>query len=222
MKRGLAPHMTKKLVVRLVYLLVGIFVFSLGITQMIQANIGYAAWDVLNDGVAKTAGVSIGYASIGVGVALMVVVILFREKIGLGSILNMVLVGVFIDLIRSFRIIPTAKGYMTGLPLLFSGMVTLAFASYLYINSGFGAGPRDSVMIIIMRKTKQPVGVCRSSLELTAIAIGWLLGGQVGVGTLITSFGMGMTMQLVFRAMKFDPTTIRHETLAETWRSIVP
>ena len=188
---------------------------------MVQANIGYAAWDVLNDGVSKVFGISFGMASISIGVALMAIVIVFRERIGLGSVLNMILVGVFIDLILSFKVIPKASGYMTGIPLLFAGMLTLSFASYLYINSGFGAGPRDSVMVIIMRKTGLPVGICRAIVEISAISIGWLLGGRVGLGTLITSFGMGLCMQMVFRLVRFDPTMIDHETLAQTWSSLI-
>jgi len=188
---------------------------------MVRANIGYAAWDVLNDGFAKTVGVSLGLASISIGLFLMVIVYISREKIGLGSILNMVLVGVFIDLIMSFGIIPEGSGYLSSLALLFAGMVTLALASALYINSGFGAGPRDSVMVILMRKTGLPVGACRSSLELTAVALGWLMGGQVGVGTLITSLGMGMTMQVIFKLVRFNPTTVKHETLLQTWKALI-
>ena len=188
---------------------------------MVQARIGYAPWDVLNDGVSKVAGISFGNASISIGVALMVIVYICHERIGLGSIMNMIMVGVFIDIIQSFRIIPAANGYLTGIPLLITGMFTLAYSSYIYINTGFGAGPRDSVMVILMRKTRLPVGICRASVELTAVAVGWLLGGSVGLGTLIASFGMGMCMQLTFKLLKFDPTKVSHETLAQTWKSLV-
>ena len=188
---------------------------------MLRANIGYGPWDVLSDGISKTTGITIGTASILVGVAIMVFVFLFKEKIGLGSLLNMVLVGVFMDLILGLGVIPAQLHFIPGIAMLVAGMSTLAFASWLYISSGFGAGPRDSLMVIAVRKTGLPVGVCRSSIEFLAVVTGWLLGGMVGMGTIIVVFGIGFCVQICFRLLRFDAAAIEHETLAGTWHTML-
>ena len=187
---------------------------------MLKANIGYGPWDVLSDGISKTVGITIGVASILVGSVIMVLLIWLKEKVGLGSFLNMLLVGVFMDLILGLGVIPGQEGFIRGVIMLAAGMSVLAFASWLYISSGFGAGPRDSLMVIAVRKTGLPVGVCRSSIELAAVTTGWLLGGMAGVGTIIAAFGIGLFVQICFRLLRFDAAAVRHESLADTWITI--
>ena len=92
--------------------------------------------------------------------------------------------------------------------------------SYFYIGSGFGAGPRDGLMVALTRKTKMPIGLIRSMIELSATIIGWLIGGMVGIGTLISGFAIGFCVQSTFRVLKFKPTEIRHSTLIETFNDL--
>ena len=208
----------KQYLMRFARLMAGLFLFALGIVFTLRANIGYAPWDVFHAGLAGTLGITIGLASILVGLALLVVVAAMKETLGLGTVFNMIFVGAFIDLILAVRVIPLAEGYVVGLFMLTSGLALIAFASYLYISSAFGAGPRDSLMIILACKTGKPVGVCRAGVELTAVVIGFFLGGQVGVGTVVAAFGIGFFVQLVFRLMKFDAATVKHESLAQSFR----
>jgi len=198
----------------------GLFLFALGIVFTIRANIGYAPWDVFHAGLADTLGITLGLASILVGLALLIVVAAMKETLGLGTVFNMIFVGAFIDLILSFGIIPLAESYIAGLLMLPFGLLLISVASYFYISSAFGAGPRDSLMILLARRTGKPVGVCRAGVELTAVVIGFLLGGQVGIGTVMAAFGIGFFVQLVFRSLKFDPASVKHESLAQTFRAI--
>ena len=198
-------------------LLLGLFIFAVGIVLTIHANIGYAPWDVFHVGLALTAGIRIGTASIITGLAILAIVAVCGEKIGLGSILNVVFIGVFMDFIMTVGVIPVSANFISGVIMLISGLFIISVGVYFYIKSAFGAGPRDSLMVFLTRKTNFPVGVCRSALELLATLVGWLLGGMVGVGTVISVIGIGFFVQFTFTIFKFDVEAVKHETLKQTF-----
>lgn len=203
---------------RFLRLLLGLALYAVGIVLTINAHIGYAPWDVLHAGISISLGMSIGLASILVGLLICIVTWIFKEKIGIGSILNMVLIGVFIDVLFSIKLIPTSSNLGLGILELCCGLVVIAFASYYYISSGFGAGPRDSLMVLLTRKTKLPVGLIRTCLEVFVSIAGWLLGGSVGIGTVLVSLLIGFCVHLVFALLKFDSTKVQHQSIAETIR----
>ena len=203
---------------RLVKLFAGLFLYSLGIVFTMKANIGYAPWDVFHAGLSRTFGMTIGTASIIVGAVLIVITVIMGEKIGLGTLLNMVLIGLFLDFLMNLTLIPVMSGWLPGLALLLTGLFVISVASYFYIGSGFGAGPRDSLMVALTRKTGLPVGFCRGSIEMTAVITGWLLGGMAGAGTVISGLAIGFCVQLTFRLLRFDPTGVTHATLWNTFK----
>jgi len=206
----------KQFYIRLSTLILGLALYGLGIVVTIQAHIGYEPWDVFHVGLARTTGLSIGTISIIVGLVIVVLIALLGERLGLGTLLNMILIGLFLDLFMALGVIPQAKDLLTGIPMLLAGLLIIALASYFYIKSAFGAGPRDNLMVVLARRTKLPIGVCRGAVELLVTIIGWLLGGMVGVGTVISVVMIGFFIQLVFRLFKFDIMSVRHETLTET------
>ena len=205
---------------RITNLLFGLFLFALGVVITMKANLGFAPWDVFHQGIAKTVGMSIGNVSILMGLVICILVFLMGEKIGLGPLLNMLLVGFFIDRILELNILPEMGSFISGVAMMIAGLFTIAFASYFYIGSGFGAGPRDSLMVAVERKTGLAVGVSRGIVEGTAVLIGCLLGGPVGFGTVLAAFGVGFCVQIVFSALKFDVTRVKHETLRATLESL--
>jgi len=204
---------------RLLSLIFGLFLFALGIVFAIQAKIGYAPWEVFHVGLSITTGITIGTASIITGVVIGLIVIALGEKFGLGMIFNMFLIGIFIDLIMWPNIIPASGNFGIGVAMLLFGLVLVSIGSYFYIKSAFGAGPRDSLMIAINRRTKLPVGVSRSIVELMATIAGWFLGGTVGAGTVIFVVMIGFFLQATFAITKFDVKAVKHETLSETYQS---
>ena len=206
----------KQLAIRILYIALGQLVFALGIVLMIKANIGYAPWEVFHVGLAYTTGLSIGLVSIIIGIIIIAIVAAFGEKIGFGTILSMVLCGVFIDLIMLTGFVSTAESFTAGIIMLLIGLLLVAYGSYLYMKTGLGAGPRDNLMVVLNRKTRLPVGVCRSAVEVLVTLAGWLLGGMVGIGTIISAVAVGFFIQLVFALFKFDVAAVRHETLQET------
>ncbi len=205
-----------KLFARLSDMLLGLVLYALGIVISINANVGYAPWEVFHVGLANTIGLSIGMASIIAGLVIVILVTALGEKLGLGSIASMILTGVFIDVIAALGLIPVANTLAVGIILLIAGMFIIALGSYFYMKAAFGAGPRDNLMVVLTRKTKIPVGVCRLLDELLVTLIGWLLGGMVGVGTVISFVAIGVCVQIVFSAFHFDVTAVQHETLRDT------
>lgn len=210
----------KQFYIRLLRLIVGLFLYSLGIVITIRANIGYAPWEVFHAGLANTVGINIGTASIITGVVIVVAALLLGEKVGLGSILNMILIGLFIDALLSINLIPLADNFVLGIIMLIAGLFVIAFASYFYINSAFGAGPRDSLMVALTRITKLPVGICRGAIEVLAVLAGWRLGGMVGAGTVISALAIGACIQITFKLLKFDAAKVKHETLDQTIKTM--
>lgn len=205
---------------RFTQLMVGLILFSIGIVMTIQANIGYAPWDVFHAGFAKQIGITLGLASIILGIIIGIITVLLGEKIGIGTLSNMILIGIFLDLIMFLNIIPRAEGFINGLVMLITGMFVIALGSYFYIGSGFGAGPRDSLMVGITRKTSLPIGICRVVIELLTALIGYFMGGLVGFGTIISAFAIGFCVQVTFNFLKFDTTKVKHETISNTLKGL--
>ena len=198
-------------------MLAGLLFYSIGIVLTIKANIGYGPWEVFHVGLGKALGISIGNASIIVGFAVILITLLMREKLGLGTILNMILIGWFIDLILKLNLIPLVENKILGVAVLILGLYVISLGSFFYIGSGFGAGPRDGLMVALTRKLKLPIGIIRGGIELTATIIGWLLGGMAGIGTIISGVAIGFCIQSTFRVLKFKPTEIKHATLSDMY-----
>ncbi len=205
---------------RMSKLIFGLFLYALGIVITMKAHLGFAPWEVFHQGVSLTIGLSIGKVSILTGFVICILVFLSGEKLGLGTILNMFLIGIFMDWILESNVIPRMSGFISGIIMMFLGLFIISFASYFYIGSGFGAGPRDSLMVAIERKTGLAVGISRGIIEGSAVFIGWLLGGPVGFGTVIAAFGISFCIQAVFSLLKFKTTLVKHETLGATLQSL--
>jgi len=209
----------KSFLARFFSMVFGLMLYALGIVVTIKANIGYAPWDVLHVGIANTVGLSIGTISILVGFFILIIVTLLGEKLGLGTIANMLLIGLFIDIFLFIDVIPTGTNMLIGVLMLLAGLFIISLGSFFYIRSAFGAGPRDSLMVALTRKTKIPVGICRGIIEFFATLGGWFLGGMVGIGTIISVIAIGFCIQITFKLLKFNVTAVQHESLRDTFRA---
>jgi uncharacterized membrane protein YczE len=112
--------------------------------------------------------------------------------------------------------------FIWGVIMLIVGLFVISLATYFYIGSGFGAGPRDSLMVALARKTKLPIGLCRGTIEVIAVVVGWKLGGMLGLGTIIAALAIGFCIQITFRVLKFDAKKVDHQTLSGTYRVFFP
>ena len=210
----------KSFLARFFSMVFGFMLYSFGVVIIIKANIGYAPWEVFHVGVANTVGLSIGTISILTGFFILIVVALLGEKLGLGTIANMLLIGLFIDMFLFIDIIPIMNNMVIGILMLIAGLFIISLGLYFYIKSAFGAGPRDSLMVALTRKTKIPVGICRCIIEFFATLGGWLLGGMVGIGTVISVIAIGFCVQITFKLLKFNVAAVQHETLRDTFKFI--
>lgn len=218
---------TLNILKRMPRLIVGLLIGSLSLVFQTEANLGLASWTALANGVSVRLGITMGVASILISGLIILIDMGAKEKIGLGMVLNVFLMGGFQDVIRNTGIVPRAPGmffpdgsinYMglfIGTVMLFIGMVLTGVNIYLYVGAGLGAGPRDTLMVVVMKLTGKSLAICRNTIECLALLVGFLLGGQIGVGTVIVSLMMGPTIQFVCGLFKFSPKAMRHITLDE-------
>lgn len=198
---------------------VSLFVNGFGIYLTIQANIGAAPWDVLNLGISKTLGILYGSASIAVSCTILLIDILLREPIGLAMFIDAIVVGKAVDFFNWLHPVQPADSLLTAIPMMLAGLVILAYTQYGYMIASLGCGPRDTLLVGLAKRAKRlPIGAVSIALLSTATLIGWLLGGQVGIGTLICAFGSGPIMQMAFRSVRFDATHIRHQSLKGSFK----
>lgn len=205
----------KKILEIVVKMTLGFILCACGTVMGINSNLGTRPWDVLHQGLTNVTSLTMGQASIIVGVVMVIITSILGLKVGLGTIANMLVIGYFIDLIMYAKIIPVCNNIYSGIFMALAGMFVMALGSYLYVACGMGCGPRDGIMIVLVKVTGKPVGVIRGSLEVGALIIGWLLGGFVGIGTLINAFGMGYFVQIVYKMFKFDVKSLNHKNMKQ-------
>ena len=212
--------MVRNYIARLLWLVAGVAVSALGITMMLRANVGLEPWSVLQQGLAQTAGITYGTASMIVGAAAIGTAMLCGESFGIGTVVDIVLCAVCIDGLLWLNWIPQMHSLPSGIPMLLAGMELLAVGTWMYMKSALGAGPRDALMVALARKTGRSVGLCRASVEIVVIIAGFLLGGQVGIGTVIAAFGLGSLFNLNFHLLHFRAAELHQENIAETLRRL--
>lgn len=182
----------------------GFALFGLSIATMIRANLGTGPWSVLGVALAQISGLSVGTMSVIVGFVVLTGSLIMRERIGWGTLGNILFIGPWIDLALSF--IPSV---IANLPLqaamLLAAIVMLGMASAIYISVDAGAGPRDSLMLAITRTRGWSLRWARSSIEVTVVLIGWLLGGPAGIGTVVISILIGPAVQWGFKLFNVSP-----------------
>lgn len=202
---------------RAVSLLVGLGLFALGIVLQLQSELGLSPWDVLNQGISERTALSFGTANIVVALVVLAAAWALGARIGIGTVANAVLIGLFVDALLGLEAVESLAGHglATRLALLVSGIAVVAVGSGLYIGAALGAGPRDSLMIVGARRTGTRIGGVRAALEIAAAALGFALGGTVGVGTVAFAFGIGPAVELAFwlllRLGVAKPSTAPHE-----------
>ena len=198
---------------------VSLFVNGFGVYLTIQANIGAGPWDVLNLGLSKTLGILYGTASIAVSCTILGIDILLKEPIGIAMFIDAVVVGKSVDFFNHIQAVPSASSLLTGIPLMLVGLTIMAYTQFTYMIASLGCGPRDTLLVGVAKRVKKiPIGAVSIALLSLATLIGWLLGGPVGVGTLICAFCTGPIMQMAFRSVRFDATGIKHQRLTDSAR----
>ena len=180
---------------RLVQLVVGLAFYGASMAMVIRGALGAIPWDVLHTGLIEHIPVSFGQMSIIVALAVLLAWIPLRQKPGLGTIANALLVGIAADI--TLAIVPPVDGLAARVPLLLGGIVLNGMATAMYIGSQLGPGPRDGFMTGLSRVTGRSIRLVRTAIEVAVVSLGWALGGAVGVGTLLYAVAIGPLAQLM-------------------------
>ncbi len=197
----------------------GLLVFAFGVHLTIFANIGLAPWDVLGMGIASHTPLNYGLSMTVTAVAVLGIDLLMRERIGFGTILDAFLTGNYVQLFNDLNPFPKNEGLLTGILIMLTGFVFMAVGMWIYMSAEQCCGPRDSLLVGLGRRMpKVPIGFVEILLWGSVTAVGALLKGPVGIGTLISAVGAGLVMQAVYAAIHFDPRTLRHKDVLETIR----
>ncbi len=196
---------------------VSLFVNGFGVYLTIRANIGAGPWDVLNLGLSKTLGILYGTASVAVSYAILGIDIALKEPIGIAMFIDAFVVGKAVDLFNRINLVPECDGLATGIPVMILGLIIMAYTQYTYMSASLGCGPRDTLLVALAKRAgKIPIGVVSITLLSLATLIGWLLGGPVGIGTLICAFATGPIMQMAFTSVKFDAKNVHHQHILDS------
>ena len=197
----------------------GLFIFAIGVYLTIQANIGLAPWDCLSMGVSAKVGYSYGIVHTVISIIILIIDILLKEKIGYGTILDALLVGNYVDWIGYLKLVPVSDNVAVSCAMVIIGLLIMGYGQYFYMAAAQGCGPRDSLLIALGKRfPRTPIGVVQTFMVGIALLIGWLLGGPVGIGMIISVFGMGSALQLVCKIMHFEPRDVVHKNVLETNR----
>jgi uncharacterized membrane protein YczE len=178
-------------------LLAGLCGYGFSMAVMVRAGLGLDPWDVFHQGLTLHTPMSIGVASAVVGVAVLLAWIPLRNRPGVGTVANVVVIAVTVD--WALSVLPTPTSLPVRIAMMAGAVVLNAFSTVLYVGAGLGPGPRDGLMTGLVVRTGLSVRLVRTSIEATVLAVGWLLGGTVGAGTLLYAFGIGPLVQLFLR-----------------------
>lgn len=179
---------------RLAQLIVGLVGYGASLTLLVESALGASSWNVLAEGVSGHTGLTFGWSTNLISVAVLVFWIPLREMPGLGTVLNVLLVGVSAD--ATAAVLPTTDGVPHQVGYFVLGLAMLTFFDAVYLGARFGAGPRDGLMTGAVRLTGRPIWLLRTAIEVVVLATGWALGGTVGFGTLLIAVSMGPLVQL--------------------------
>ncbi len=198
-----------------------LFVNGFGVYLTIHASIGAAPWDVFNLGLAHTFGIMYGNASITVSLIILTIDIIMREPIGIAMIIDSIVVGKSVDLFNYLDIVPVPSNLARGIIMTLIGLAIIGYTQGTYMMSSLGCGPRDTLLVGLKRRLpKLPIGLISIVLLACVTGIGYLLGGPVGIGTILCAFCAGPIMQFAFQTIRFDAVGIRHQSILESWKVI--
>ena len=201
----------------------GLLVFAFGVHLTIYANIGLAPWDCLGMGIAKHTPLNYGLSMTLMALVILCIDLSLKERIGFGTIIDALLTGNFVQMFNDLNPLEENRNTLLGILIMLAGFVFMALGMWIYMKGEQCCGPRDSLLVGLgKRLPRMPIGIVEVLLWAAVLLAGWLLGGPVGIGTLVSTFGAGLVMQAVYSLLKFEPRQVRHRSVPETVRMLFP
>jgi hypothetical protein len=180
--------------ISVIFLIIGLVLFGLGEALLISAGIGVSPWTVFGQGISNVSNVSIGFATFIISLFVLLCWIPLKQIPGIGTVLNVIIIASVLD--YSLPYLPSPETYILRLTQVVLGVVITGFGGGVYLIANLGPGPRDGLMTGLQRISDFPIAWVRSGIELTVVLIGWILGGIVGIGTLVFAFGIGPSVAI--------------------------
>ncbi|MBR5731214.1 MAG: hypothetical protein IKX89_04655 [Firmicutes bacterium] len=195
----------------------GLIVFALGVHLTIRADLGLAPWDCLGMGISLHTPLSYGLSMTLMAVVILIIDLLMKEKIGFGTVIDALLTGNLVQMFNDIDPFPETKNVFAGIGIIIAGLALMAIGQYFYMKSAQGCGPRDALLVGLgKRLRKLPIGAVQIMLWAAVLLSGWILGGPVGIGTIVSTFGCGIVMQIVYAVIRFEPRSVEHRSVIET------
>ena len=211
----------KKVVLQWLQIAAGLLVFAFGVHLTIFANIGLAPWDCLGMGIARHTPLNYGLSMTVMAVIILGIDLLLKERIGFGTVIDALLTGNFVQMFNDLNPFPLNTNLWTGILWMLIGFAFMALGMYIYMKGEQCCGPRDSLLVGLgKRLPKVPIGMVEILLWAVVLLAGWLLGGPVGIGTVLSTFGAGLVMQLVYHLLRFEPRKVQHQDILQVIRRI--
>ena len=199
----------------------GLMVFAFGVHLTIFANIGLAPWDCLGMGIAAHTPLNYGLSMTAIGVTVLFIDLLLHERIGFGTIIDALLTGNFVQIFNDLNPFALNESLSKGVALMLIGFVFMAVGMWIYMLAEQCCGPRDSLLVGLGKRMQRlPIGIVEIILWAAVTFAGWLLGGPIGIGTLISVVGAGLVMQLVYNIIHFEPRRLRHRDVISVTRAL--
>ena len=200
----------------------GLLIFAFGVHLTIFAGIGLAPWDCLGMGIAKHTPLNYGLSMTAIAAAVLLLDVLLREHIGFGTVIDAMLTGNFVQMFSDLNPFSQTHGTAAGIGIMLTGFVFMALGMCVYMRAGQCCGPRDALLVGLgKRMPRIPIGIVEILLWAAVLLLGWALGGPVGIGTLISTFGAGLVMQLIYRLIRFEPRKVQHQSLPESLKLLL-
>lgn len=212
----------KEIISGWIKIVAGLLVFSFGVHLTIYANIGLAPWDCLGMGLSYHTPLNYGLSMTLIALTVLGIDLLLRERIGYGTIIDALLTGNFVQMFNSLNHFPKNGNVWIGIVIMIIGFIFMALGMAIYMKAEQCYGPRDALLVGLgKRMTKYPIGLVEIMLWAVVLMIGWLLGGPVGIGTIISTFGAGAVMQAVYALIHFEPREMIHRDVFEATRILL-
>jgi len=205
---------------RIPKLMLGFIIIAFGIRLMIDTDLGLNPWGIFHSGISDLTGITFGQAAQLTGLGIILISMIFRIYPGIGTILNMIFIGWFVDLIRIFNLSPKFSGLAINIIVFFIGLIIFDYGIYVYLKADLGSGPRDSLMLALTKISRFTAGQNKIMMEITAAVTGYLMGGLAGLGTIIAAIFGGIFLDIIFRLFKYDPKTRTFTNIVINYREI--
>lgn len=207
--------------IKLIRLVVGLIIVSLAIALSLKAQLGFAPWEVFHSGLSNISHISIGRITIITSFVIISLSFFLGIYPGIGTLLNMLLVGVFVDLFMQIPLEMYLTNVYTKLTVLIISIFLMAIGSFLYIGAGLGSGPRDAITVRIAQRTSFHMGTCKAMVDGVILLLGMILGGSFGIGTILNVLFLGLAIKVVFSVFDFDIKSVEHLSFLDIFRKPV-